>query len=192
MTSSDPTGIHRLLSRIKEGDAEAFNALYNKVYTELKMLATKQRAQWNGDFTLNTTALVHEAYEKIVKSPNKSWENEKHFYRVAAKAMRQILYTYAESKRAHKRGGDVKRVLLEDATPGTDITFSSDRAHEVISMEEAMIKLEEISPREAQIVEYRFYLGLTVEETANILGVGSATVKRGWAMAKAWLYKELK
>ncbi len=194
MTQSKTAAVVHLLNKIDDGDTQAFNQLYNVVYEELRTLAAVQRARWDGDFTINTTALVHEAYEKLVKASGKSWEDRKHFYSVAAKAMRQILYTYAESKNAKKRGGDAKKVSLSDNIEIFDGMFevSENRLLDVLAMEGAMKKLEEISPREAQIVEYRFYLSMSVEETAKMLGIGPATVKRGWVMAKAWLYNELK
>lgn len=190
MTQQDASAVTNLLSRLENGDTKAFNELYWLVYTELKGLAAIQRARWQNDFTINTTALVHEAYEKLFKTPNKKWEDPRHFYSVAGKAMRQILFSYAESKAAIKRGGNVKKISIEE---GLGIfEFTEDRTLEVIAMETAMKKLDKISPREAQIVECRFYLGLSVEETSNMLDISTATVKRGWAMAKAWMYDELK
>ncbi len=191
MDETQSSAITLLLSKIENGESEAFDALYNLVYNELKNLAAIQRARWDGDFTLNTTALVHEAYEKLVKTPNKQWEDHKHFYRVAAKAMRQVLYTHAEGKMAQKRGGDVKKISLDGDIFEDGFSMSENRILEVITMEQAMQKLEEISPRECNIVEYRFYLGLNVDETAKIMQLGTATIKRGWAFARAWLYKEL-
>ena len=194
MTRTATSTISRLLKEVDAGDAQAFNQLYHFVYEELKHLAASQRARWDGDFTLNTTALVHEAYEKLVKTPNQSWDDRRHFYSVAAKAMRQILYTYAEGKQAKKRGGDARKVSLAEDERLFDglFSFSENRLLDVLAMEEAMKKLEQVSPREARVVEYRFYLGMSVEETAKLLNIGPATVKRGWRMAKAWLYSELK
>lgn len=193
MTQTKSSAVIQLLQEVEAGNIQAFNQLYHLVYGELKRMAAQQRARWDGDFTINTTALVHEAYEKMVKSPGKAWDDRRHFYSVAAKAMRQILYTYAERSQAKKRGGDVKKVSLEDEAQIFDgvFNFSESRILDVLAMEEAMKKLEEISPREANIVEYRFYLGMSVEETAKMLNIGSATVKRGWVMAKAWLYSEI-
>ena len=182
----------KLLDRLKTGDKQAFNELFNLVYDQLKQLAAIQRAQWDGDYTLNTTAILHEVYEKLIRAPNKEWESRQHFYRVAAKAMRQILYTYAVQKQAQKRGGHIEKISLEeDGVYDGTFSFSDERALEVIEMENAMKELEEISPREAAIVEYRFYLGLSVEETGKMLDISAPTVKRGWAMARAWLYDRL-
>ena len=191
MSGSDTSKIAMLLARVEEGDTDAFNNLYNAVYGELKLIAARQRGQWDGDFTLNTTALVHEAYEKLVRTPNRTWGNQRHFYSVAAKAMRRILYTYAESKGAKKRGGGMPKISLDERLSEDVFTFSEARALEIMAVEEALQQLEEISPREARIVEYRFYLGMNVEETAKMLDISTPTVKRGWAMARGWLYDRL-
>jgi RNA polymerase sigma factor (TIGR02999 family) len=178
---------------IPEGDEQAFRALFAKVYSEIHHMAAAQRARWVGDFTINTTGLVHEVYEKLSRSPNTGWRDRAHFFALAAKAMRQVLYTYAEQKNAQKRGGEVRKISLDDeATVGTGIfTFSDDQAIQLLALEDALRGLERHSPRESRIVECRFYLGLSVEETAEMLGISTATVKRGWAVAKAWLYNEI-
>ncbi len=195
MNSEDQTGdITRHLHAIEAAEGPAFARLFSLVYNEMYRIAAAQRARWNGDFTLNTTALVHEVYEKLSRSPNPGWESRAHFFAVAARAMRQVLYTYAEQKNALKRGGEVQRVSLDDEErePAGDVTFSDEQSLQLMAMEDALRRLEAHSPRESRIVECRFYLGLSVEETAEAMGISTATVKRGWAVAKAWLYNEIK
>jgi len=194
MNTHRASSVTQLLNEVKEGDAESFKKLYGLVYDEMKKIAEFQRANWEGDFTINTTALVHETYEKLVKDPAKNWTNRKHFYRVAAKAMRQILFTYAEHKNAIKRGRDTQIILLdrEDEAFNGVFDFSERRLLDILAMERAMQKLEAISPRETQVIEYRFYLGLNVQETGKLMDISTATVKRSWSFAKAWLYNELR
>ncbi|MEZ4702750.1 MAG: ECF-type sigma factor [Rhodothermales bacterium] len=175
------------------GDEDALGELFEAVYTEMHRLAAVQRARWVGDFTINTTALVHEVYEKLSRAPSPGWSSRGHFFALAAKAMRQVLYTYAEQKNAQKRGGELIKFSLEDGEYETRgvFTFSDDQALHLIALEDALRRLEQHSPRESRIVECRFYLGLSVEETAEMLKISPATVKRGWAVAKAWLYNEI-
>lgn len=185
MTSEDSTP--------PAGDTPDFRTLFEQVYAEMHRIAAAQRARWQGDFTINTTGLVHEVYEKLSRAPNPGWQDPAHFFAVAARAMRQVLYTYAEQKNAQKRGGNYQKISLEDLhDAGASFTFSDDQALQLLALEDALQRLEKHSPRESRIVECRFYLGLSVEETAEMLGVSTATVKRGWAVAKAWLYNEIK
>ncbi len=183
-----------LLEQLHEGRQEAFNQLFEIVYPELLILAKKQRHRWDGDYTLNTTALVHETYRKLVGTDAPEWENRRHFFRVATRAMRHILVNYAEHKNAQRRGGGIDKVTLENDELFIEKVFniSEERALRLLSLDAALKRLEKISKREAEIVECRFFADMSVEDTANIMGLSEATVKRGWAMAKAWLYTELK
>lgn len=186
--------ITHLLQQLQEGHREAFNQLFEIVYPELLILAKKQRHRWKGDYTLNTTALVHETYQKLVGASAPEWENRRHFFRVATRAMRHILVNYAERKNAQRRGGEIAKVTLENDELLIEHVFniSEERALRLLSIDDALKRLETISKREAEIVEFRFFADMSVKDTAEIMGLSEATVKRGWAMAKAWLYTELK
>jgi len=186
--------VTKLLLRVEAGDDTAVDQLFALVYGTLKHLAHRQREQWYGDFTLNTTAIVHEAYIKLFDQKNAEWESQAHFLSVASKAMRHILVDYARRKKAEKRGGDMPRVSLEEVrTPSGDvITISEEKAETLVSLDEALKRLAEIEPREAKVVECRFFGGMTIAETAAALGVSPMTVKRDWAMAQAWLLGEMR
>jgi RNA polymerase sigma factor (TIGR02999 family) len=178
--------ITRLLAVVREGDSAALDELFSLVYEELRGLSHAQRQQWQGDYTLQTTALVHEAYVKLVGQEAGSWQDRAHFFAVASRAMRQILVNYAERRRTQKRGGDVKMIPLEDANP-----VAPEAAEELLALNEALDRLAEIDERRHHVVEYRFFAGLTIDETAEALGVSSATVSRDWALASAWIRREM-
>lgn len=189
-----PTQVTSLLDALRQGDTHALDRLLPLVYARLHDMAANQRRYWQGDDTLNTTALVHEAYLKLVESPGAGWENRAHFYGVAAMAMRHILINYAQKRRRKKRGGDQVRLSLDEerleALAGFDL--SPERADDLVALDEALQTLQHISPRQVRIVECRFFGGMNIEETALALAVSPATVKRGWAMAQAWLYNALR
>lgn len=189
---TSPGTVTRLLADFAKGDRAAFEALFPIVYEELRLLAHRQRHRWNGDTTLGTTALVHEAYLKLVDVDRIGATSSVHFLRVAAMAMRQILCNHARDRKALKRGGDSPRIALDGiadklAAPG----FHDGQADMLTDLDDALRKLEESDPRLGEVVECRFFGGLTIEETANALRTSPATVKRDWALAKAWLYREL-
>ena len=183
----------KLLEDLRDGRREAFDELFPLVYQELRELAHRQRRDWQGDETLNTTALVHEAYLKFVGRRNASWETESHFLAAAAKAIRHILINYARDRRAQKRGGGWQRVSLNDhrlrRPSDSDVLSWDDRA---VALDEALKRLAERSERQSRIVECRFFGSMTVQQTAAALGLSTASVTRGWAMARAWLHRELK
>ncbi|MFQ5571866.1 MAG: sigma-70 family RNA polymerase sigma factor [Rhodothermales bacterium] len=185
--------VTRLLEAVRDGDANALNKLFPLIYDELHALAQKHRQYWHGDYTLNTTALVHEAYLKLADQSQADWTNRVHFFAVAAKAMRHILINYAEHRRAQKRGGKVPKVSLDELNVMLEdkLALTDEHADNLVSLNEALKKLEHISERQSRIVECRFFGGMTVEETAAALDVSTATVKRGWAMARVWLYREM-
>jgi RNA polymerase sigma factor (TIGR02999 family) len=188
------TTVTKLLHRVQSGDNEAVDRLFSMVYDTLKRLAHRQREQWHGDFTLNTTAIVHEAYLKLFDQKNAEWESQAHFLSVASKAMRHILVDYARRRKAEKRGGNVSRVSLHEVrTPSAEaITITDDKADTLVALDDALKRLAEVEPREASVVECRFFGGMTIAETATALGVSPMTVKRDWAMAQAWLLREMK
>jgi RNA polymerase sigma factor (TIGR02999 family) len=195
MTS--PTEITQRLRLAQKGDRKALDEVFTLVYDELYRLARSQRRRWSGDYTLDTTALVHEAYLKLVGQTEASWNDRGHFLAVAARAMRHLLVNYAERRRTAKRGGGASHLSLDqgDAEAGSPVDFnpvSEGVAEELIALHQALERLSTISERQVQVVEARFYAGLSVDETAQGLDISAATVKRDWQMASAWLHREIK
>ncbi len=156
------------------------------LYSELRRLAGHYMRQERGDHTLQATALVHEVYLRIVDQRGVQWENRNQFMGVAAQLMRRILLDYGRSHRAAKRGGDAGKVFLEEAT-----VLGKTVPADIVALDEALIRLAEIDPEQARLVELRFFGGLSIEEAAGVLEVSPATVKRNWRVAKAWLAREL-
>jgi RNA polymerase sigma factor (TIGR02999 family) len=193
MTDPQQTAtVGRLLDALRAGDRQAFDQLLPLVYGELHHLAEQQRRRWSGDDTLNTTALVHEAYLRLAGQSTPAWRSRPHFLAVAARAMRHILLDYAKSKQRAKRGGGQHRVSLqeiESALKGGDPADAG--AEALLALDDALRRLDEHDPRQSRIVECRFFGGMPIQDTADALGISPATVKRGWAMAQAWLYREL-
>ena len=192
MSALSPDSVTRLLLAAKEGQENALNELFPLVYGELHKLAHQNRRGWYGDNTLNTTALVHEAYLKLADQTQLDWNSRAHFFAVAAKAMRHILINYAEARRAKKRGGDVEKLSLEEEKAMLDemVDMSDDQADMLVALGEALKKMEARYARQAQIVDCKFFGGMTNKETAEALGISEATVKRDWIMAQAWLLSE--
>lgn len=187
--SAQPT--QRLVDAVREGNEKAFTALFERVYDELKSIARKQRYRVNGNLTLQTTEVVHEVYVKLCGSDAGSeLENRLHFVRVCARAMRQIVIDYARKRSAQKRGGDAEKVPL-DADQGLKerISVSEANADTLVALNDALDLLAERSPRQRDVVECRFFGGMTIQETATVLDVSTATVKRDWRASRAWLYK---
>ncbi|MEM1043216.1 MAG: ECF-type sigma factor [Bacteroidota bacterium] len=184
--------VTQLLREVRQGEDRAADALFALVYDELSALAKRQRARWNGNDTLNTTALVHEAYLKLAGGAL-DVDGRAHFFALASKAMRQVLSNYARDRRRQKRGGAQPHVALDDATALADpVAFTDDVADTFVALDEALARLEALSPRQSRVVECRFYGQLSVPETATALGLSPATVKRDWAAAQAWLHRELR
>lgn len=181
-----PDRVASLLDAARQGDEGALDEVFTIVYDELHRMAHSQRRRWDGDYTLDTTALVHEAYLKLVDQTGAQWNNRGHFMAVAAKAMRHILVNYAERRRAAKRGGNMQRVSLDDSNP-----VSEEVAEEVLALHEALERLGEVNERQAKVVEARFFAGLPIEDTAEALDISPATVKRDWSLASAWLHREI-
>jgi RNA polymerase sigma factor (TIGR02999 family) len=168
-------------------DTEASDAVLNLVYDELHRQARRYLRREGAGHTLQTTALVHEVYLKLVKQKNIAWESRSHFFAVAAKLMRQILIDYARTKHRAKRGGAGDKVPLENAlTVGV-----GDTDFDLLTLDQALTRLAAKEEHLAKIVELRFFSGLGVEDTAEVLGISDSTVKRDWQMAKAWLHREL-
>lgn len=178
--------ITRLLDAARGGDVAATEALFNAVYQELKGLARSTRRRWRGNATMNTTALIHEVFIKMARGADASFSNRTHFFATASKAMRQVLVNYAKQQKATKRGGDALRVTLDDSVFATQAS-----ADELLHVHQLLVELSEDHPRRSQIVECRVFGGMSVEETADALGISTATVKRDWRLATAWLYEHV-
>jgi RNA polymerase sigma factor (TIGR02999 family) len=184
--------VARLLGDLREGRREALEELFPLVYEELHELAHRQRRSWQGEETLNTTALVHEAYLKLVHQSRATWDSEAHFLAAAARAIRHILVNYARERRTQKRGGGWQRVSLgEGEIAGAPEPDGSPWEDRVVALDEALTRLAGRSERQGRIVECRFFGGMTVEQTAAALGLSTPTVTRAWAMAQAWLRQQL-
>jgi RNA polymerase sigma factor (TIGR02999 family) len=184
---SDVQEITQLLLAAGRGHDGALDEVFASVYPRLRQLARSRRRGWQGNHTLDTTALIHEAYLKVASSNNSRYESRNHFFAVAAQAMRQVLINYAEKKGAQKRGGGAAHVTLHEAD-----AISDDALDEILTLDAALKRLEAMSPRQARVVECLFFAGFTVEETADALETSPATVKRDWSAARAWLYREMR
>jgi RNA polymerase sigma factor (TIGR02999 family) len=192
MSSESQAAIHDLLDRLDRGDRSALDELFPIVYSELNALAHRLRLKWQGDYTLNTTALLHEGYLKLAKQHTLHAETRTHFLALASKAMRHILVNYARDRRAQKRGGDLTRVTFADSVfAGTPMALNTQQAEKLVALDDALDELEDVDPRQGKVVECRFFGGMTVEETAEALGVSARTVKRDWAIAQAWLQRAI-
>jgi len=179
--------ITMMLGQLSDGNREVVDKLLPLVYDELRRLAHGQLRGERADHTLNATALVHEAYLKLVDQERVNWQNRAHFFAIAAQSMRRILINYAESRRAQKRGGGQAVATFSDELMGGET-----KAEELIDLDEALKRLEELNERQSKVVEFRFFGGLSQEEIAEVLGVSVPTVKRDWRVAKAWLSRELR
>lgn len=178
--------ISSLLDRARAGEAPAVELLVPIVYAELRRVAARYLRRERPGQTLQATALVHEAYLRLLKDQRLSFENRAHFLGIAARSMRQILVEHARSRDAAKRGGERRRITLDES-----LAAEAPREVELIALDRALERLQALDPGHAQIVELKFFGGLTNEETAEVMGVSSATVKRGWNVARAWLFREL-
>ena len=187
MARLSPTDLPPLLRDWGEGDQQALDELIPIVYRELRRLAEHYLRQERPDHTLQPTALVHEAYLRLVDQRGVAWQNPAHFFGVAAQLMRRILVDYARRRRAAKRGAAAPKITLERVAAA-----SEGRAEDVLALDEALSRLARLDPRQARIVELRYFSGLTVDDTAEILGISPATVKREWSVARAWLSREIR
>jgi RNA polymerase sigma factor (TIGR02999 family) len=176
-----------LLRQLTDGDQQAAEKLIPLVYDELKRLARSYMRRERQDHTLQTTALVHEAYLKLVRQQATKWQGRSHFFGIAAQLMRRILIDHARGHLREKRGGAQVILPLNEA-----LVFSPEHSEDLLRLDEALNRLTKLDPRQGQIVELRFFGGLSVEETAEFLNVSPKTVKRDWAVAKAWLHGELR
>lgn len=184
----DASDVTILLNRINEGDGKAPAELLPLVYGELRKLAHSYLQNERPDHTLQATALVHEAYIRLVDWEKVSWQNRAHFFAVAAQVMRKILVDYAREKRAAKRDFGQKLSLDE----AISLPNKNEREIDLIALDEALEKLNQFDKMQSKIVELRFFSGLTIEETAHALNISSSTVKREWTVARTWLFREIK
>jgi RNA polymerase sigma factor (TIGR02999 family) len=183
---SSSSQVTELLVRWRGGDREALDSLLPIVYDELRRIARHYLQGERPSHTLQSTALVNEAYVRMVAQDFPQWQNRAHFFAVAAQLMRQILVDHARSHRASKRGGNVFKVALDEAEEqplATDL--------DIVALDDALKNLAEMDPQQSKVVELKFFAGLSIEDTAEVLGVSSSTVKRDWITARAWLYREL-
>lgn len=184
--------VARLLESLESGDRAALDELFALLYRELRELAGRQRRRWHGNHTLDTTALVHEAYVKLVGQEPIRAESRAHFRALAARAMRHILCDYARARGAEKRGGGRDQLRLDELeNVGSQVEFTERQSDTLVALDGALQRLERLDPRQSAVVECRFFGGLTVEETATAIGISPRTVKRDWAMAQAWLHREM-
>ena len=182
-----PTDVATLMGKLDVGNDKAAADLVVLLYSELRSLASRYLRRERSDHTLQTTALVHEAYLRLADQRDVQWKNREQFLGVAAQLMRRILVDYSRGRDAKKRGQGFEKVFLEEAAG-----VSKGKAADVIALDEALSRLAEFDPRQAHLVELRFFGGLSVEEAAGVLGVSRTTVKRNWNLAKAWLARELR
>ena len=176
-----------LLTQLGSRGPAAIDRLMSILYDELRRIASRQLRGERPDHTLETTALVHEAYVKLVGLDRISWQNRAHFLAVASQAMRRVLVNHAVSRRAQKRGGARSKVPLEDIAPG-----QAQPVETLMALDTALHRLEQIDPRLSRVVECRYFGGMSVEEAAEALRVSPATIKRDWSVARAWLNRELR
>lgn len=178
--------VTRALTELAQGDAHALDRLFPLVYDQLRDMARLALRHERRDHTLSATALVHEAYLKLVRLDRIDWRGRAHFFGVCAPLMRRILISHARARNADKRGGGAEQTTLDDA-----LVAAEARPAELVALDEALTRLEAMSPRQARVVECRYFAGMDIEETAVALGVSPATVKREWTVARAWLNREM-
>jgi RNA polymerase sigma factor (TIGR02999 family) len=181
-----PSRVTELLQGWRAGDREALDALLPLVYAELRRLAHHHLRNERPDHTLQSTALVHEAYFRLVGQDFPQWEGRAHFFAIAAQLMRQILVDYARRHRASKRGSGACMLTLEDA-----VALPRRKDVDVVALDDALNTLAEIDPRQSRVVELRFFAGLSLEEISEVMGIATATVQRDWTAARAWLHREI-
>jgi RNA polymerase sigma-70 factor, ECF subfamily len=189
LTKTPQTEVSQLLIKWGSGDQESLNELMPLVYGELRRLARCYLRRERPGHTLQTTALVHEAYLKLIDQEHQRWQNRAHFFAISAQLMRRILVDYARAHRAAKRGGDHLRLPLDEVDEAADLCGRNNA--DLIGLDEALDELSALDPQQGRVVELRIFGGLTVEETAEVLNISPRTVKREWSMARAWLRQQI-
>jgi RNA polymerase sigma factor (TIGR02999 family) len=183
---ADPSEVTLLLAEARGGNREALDALMPLVHAELRAIASRYLGRERVDHTLQPTALVNEAYLRLVDQREMNWHNRAHFFAIAANLMRRILIDHARAHTVAKRGGGARKVSLDEA-----MTLAGDESAELVALDEALRDLAAFDERKSRVVELRFFGGLSAAEAAEVLGVSEITVHRDWAMAKAWLQREM-
>jgi RNA polymerase sigma factor (TIGR02999 family) len=186
MAAPSPQDVTQLLVAWSNGEQDALEKLIPLVYNELHRLAHRYMDRERREHTLQSTALVHEAYERLIDLKGVSWQNRAHFFAVSAQLMRRILVDYARSRRFSKRGGEWRQVPLNEA-----VAVFRDRRTDIVALDDALRALAGIDPRKSRVVEIRFFGGLSIKETAEVLNVSQETVLRDWRLAKVWLLRQL-
>jgi len=186
VASSSSQPVTELLARWKNGDVAARDALVPLVYDELRRIARRCLSHQSGNHTLQPTALVHEAYLRLARRDTVDWQDRAHFFALAAQVMRQILVDHARKQSAAKRGGNAVTLVVNDAS-----AVSKEASLDLIALDDAMKQLASLDPRQCEIVELRFFGGLSIEETAEAVNISAATIKREWATARLWLYNAM-
>lgn len=181
------TDVTRILNAIEQGETKATDNLLPLLYEELRSIAAQKLAQERPGHTLQATALVHEAYVRLIGSTSQNWQNRGHFFSAAAEAMRRILIDNARRKRRVKRGGDHHRIELNEATMA-----DQSRSEDLLALDEALTRLDEHDSTAAELVKLRYFSGLTLEEIAQVQGLSRSTVTKNWTYARAWLHRELR
>lgn len=187
MQESSSTGITELLAAWRQGDQAALTQLMPVVYQELRKIADSYLRRESHGHTLQPTALIHEAYLRLIDQSLPQWQNRAHFFGVAAQLMRQILVEHARAQLAQKRGGGARQVELDDA-----LSYVPERAADLVALDDALTSLAEFDARKSQLIELRYFGGLSVEETAHVMDVSVSTVVREQRLARAWLSRELR
>ena len=187
MNDNAPNEITQMLIELTDGNKDVVNQILPHIYDELRRLAGSYLRRERSDHTLQPTALVHEAYMKLIDQKQVQWQNRAHFFGIAAQVMRRILMDHARKHKADKRGGDAEKLPLEEEI----LIVSHDRSAELVALDDALETLAKLDEQKARIVELRYFGGLSIEETAEVMGVSVPTINRQWRMAKAWLYSEV-
>jgi RNA polymerase sigma factor (TIGR02999 family) len=187
MSEQAPSEVTQMLIELTDGNQEVVNRILPHIYDELKRLASSYLRRERSDHTLQPTALVHEAYMKLIDQKRVRWQNRAHFFGIAAQVMRRILMDHARKHQAGKRGGEAEKLPIEEEI----LVVSHDRSAELVALDDALHTLAEMDEHKARIVELRYFGGLSIEETAEVMGVSVPTINRQWRMAKAWLYSQL-
>jgi RNA polymerase sigma factor (TIGR02999 family) len=186
MSETPPGEVTRLLQAWSDGDANALEQLTPLVYVELRRIARRYMGRERPDHTLQTSALINEAYLRLVDASKVPWQNRVHFFAVSARVMRRILVDFARTRQNLKRGGGARTVSLDDAK-----VTASEPSVDLFALNQALDRLAALSPRQSRVVEMRYFGGLTEEEMADVLNVSPRTVRHDWGLARAWLYREL-
>lgn len=187
MSKQSPSEITQMLIELTDGNQEVVNRILPHIYDELRRLAGSYLRRERSDHTLQPTALVHEAYMKLIDQRQVRWQNRAHFFGIAAQVMRRILMDHARKHIAEKRGGDAEKLPLEEEI----LIVSHERSAELVALDDALHGLAEMDEQKARIVELRYFGGLSIEETAEVMGVSVPTINRQWRTAKAWLYSQI-